>query len=86
MSVEEGGGCLDHSSGISIYLMLKKQYNYKSVCIQIKKKALWFPFGLVLWHINRCRLFNAKSIFIHINSSISNNSVQHKYSILFTLS
>ena len=38
----------------------------------------------VLWHINHCRLFNAKSIFIHINSSISNNSVWHKYSFLFT--
>ena len=25
-------------------------------------------FGLVLWHINHCRLFNAKSILIHINS------------------
>ena len=32
-------------------------------------------FGLVLWHINHCRLFNAKYIFIHINSSISSNSV-----------
>ena len=31
--------------------------------------------GLVLRHINHRRLFNAKSIFIHINSSISNNSV-----------
>ena len=29
----------------------------------------------VLWHINLCRLYNAKSIFIQINSSISNNSV-----------
>ena len=29
----------------------------------------------VLWHINHCMLFNAKSILIHINSSISNNSV-----------
>ena len=36
-----------------------------------KKKS----FGLVSWHINHHRLFNAKSIFIHINSSISNNSV-----------
>ena len=31
--------------------------------------------GWVLWHINYCRLFNAASILIHINSSISNNSV-----------
>ena len=26
--------------------------------------------GLVLWHINHCRLFNAKSIFKHINNSV----------------
>ena len=25
---------------------------------------IWF--GWVLWHINHCRLFNAKSSFIHI--------------------
>ena len=29
--------------------------------------------SLVLWHINHCMLFNAKSIFIYINSSISSN-------------
>ena len=29
----------------------------------------------VLWHINLCRLFNAKSIFIPINSSILDNSI-----------
>ena len=39
---------------------------------------VWF--GWVLWHINNCWLFNAKSIFIHINSSISNNSVLRKCS------
>ena len=33
-----------------------------------------------LWYINLCRLFNAKSIFIQINSSISNNTVSYKYS------
>ena len=37
--------------------------------------VVWF--GLVLRHTNHCWLFNAKSIFIHINSSISNNSVLH---------
>ena len=30
---------------------------------------------LGLWHFNHCRLFNAKSIFMHIVSSIANNSV-----------
>ena len=29
----------------------------------------------ILWQINLCRLFNAKSIFMQIISSISNNSV-----------
>ena len=40
---------------------------------------VWF--GLVLWHINNCRLFNAKSIFLHMISSSSNNLVQFKYSV-----
>ena len=31
--------------------------------------------GWVLWHINLCRSFNAKSIFMQIVSSFSNNSV-----------
>ena len=30
------------------------------------------------WHINLSRLFNAKFIFIHVNSSISNNSMLSK--------
>ena len=30
--------------------------------------------GWILWHINYFRLFKAKSIFIQMNSSISNNS------------
>ena len=34
-----------------------------------------YLFVWILWHINPCRLFNAKSIFIQINSSISNFSV-----------
>ena len=34
---------------------------------------IWF--GLILWHINHCRLFNAESIFIRMNSSISNNLI-----------
>ena len=38
-----------------------------------------FCFALLLWHINLCRLFNAKSILIHINSPVSSNSVWYKY-------
>ena len=34
---------------------------------------VWF--GLVLWHINHCRLFNTKSIFIQLISSILNSRV-----------
>ena len=35
----------------------------------------WLFGGLGLWHINLCGLFNAKSIFIEIIISISNNSL-----------
>ena len=37
--------------------------------------------GWILWHINLCRLFNAKSIFMWIISSISNNSARHGYTV-----
>ena len=35
--------------------------------------------SLVLWHINHCRLFNAKSIFIHIIIIIIMSCRQHGY-------
>ena len=68
--------------------MSSTKYVYKSHVFSMYKldltlnKLLWFGliwFGLVLWHINHCRLFNAKSTFIYINSYISNNSIQNKY-------
>ena len=37
--------------------------------------TIWLICLFVFMHINNCRLFNIKSIFIHRNSSISNNSV-----------
>ena len=38
----------------------------------------------ILWHIiNLCRLFNTKSIFIQINSSISNNTVSMSRKVPF---
>ena len=36
---------------------------------------------VILWHTNLCRLFNVKSIFIQINSSISYNSIKHKFTV-----
>ena len=41
-----------------------KKYGKKNGCL----------FVWVLWHIDLCRLFKAKSIFIQINNSISNIS------------
>ena len=38
--------------------------------------------GLVLWHINLYRLLYAKSIFIQIISSVSNNSVLYECNIM----
>ena len=55
------------------------QISYKKLHV-VTKELAWVCFGLVLWNINHCRLFNAKFIFMHINSSISNNSVSSKYS------
>ena len=45
-------------------------YIYMCVCV-----CVCVCVCLGTWHINPCMLFNAKSIFIQINSSISNNSV-----------
>ena len=37
--------------------------------------------GWFLWHINLDRLVKAKSIFIQIIISISNNSVEYEYTV-----
>ena len=42
---------------------------------------IWY--GLVLWYINHWWFFNARSIFVHINSSIRRYSVWHKNTVLF---
>ena len=60
---------------IYIYIFSRQEKKFcKEIlnCWNILKRWLvvW-----VLWHINLCRLFNAKSIFIWIISSILNNSV-----------
>ena len=59
----------------------------QQVCVHSFSSPSWVAtprFGLVLWHINHCRLFNAKSILIHMKSSISNNSSKDEHSFLFT--
>ena len=43
--------------------------------ISFRLTITWRLVGCVLWHINLCRLFNAKSIFMQIVSYFSNNSV-----------
>ena len=40
-----------------------------------------YTIKMVYWHINLLRLFNGKSIFIQIISSISNNSLYHEYTV-----
>ena len=57
----------DHSIYIYIYMERERERERES---ERGSLVVW-----VLWHINFCNLFNAKSIFIHISSSISNNSV-----------
>ena len=56
---------------------LRNNYT-KNVYMNIQWTLHWLV-GLlvvwVLWHVNFCWLFNAKSIFIQIISSVSNNSV-----------
>ena len=49
--------------------------NVDKIILRLKSKWFVCLFVWVLWQINICRLFNDKSIFIQINSSISNNSV-----------
>ena len=64
-----------HSKSYAINLFpLKWEHSFRqtlNMCVE--SLFVW-----LLWHINLCRLFNAKSIFIQINTSISNNSIMHK--------
>ena len=51
------------------------------VCVCLIYNLFVCLFVWVLWHINFCWLFNAKSIFIQMNSSISNYTIQPKYTV-----
>ena len=61
-------------------LTKQQLYSYLPPISQTIKHAVnswWYFFVCVLWHINRGRLFNAKSIFIWINRFISNCCILH---------
>ena len=73
------------SDNFQIYLTHKttpKQVQPVWVKVDLGVMATKMFIYLGLWHINICRLFNARSTFIQINTSISNNSPQHKYSLI----
>ena len=53
----------------------KYRFNFIKTFHQRSHQMRRTSIGLVLWNINHWRLCNAKSIFTHKNSSISNNSV-----------
>ena len=63
---------IDVSQKLEIYTYCPKNKNYVK---GVKKNGFGCLVGWVLWHINLCRLFNAKSIFMQTASSTSNNSV-----------
>ena len=78
--------CASHSPRLILrYAYTNCLYGRISIYCTIASGSLSPPncwlVGLVLWHINLCWLFKAKSIFIRIISSISNNSVLHEYSV-----
>ena len=67
-------------AGHLLQLIHHAQWKYVSYRLVNKLKS---RFCFVLWHFKHCRLFNAKSMYIHINSSISKTSVSYKYTELF---
>ena len=78
MNTEGIQGELNEIISLNIPCKLKK----KKIILEVFEAIFYFDglvwFALlwwVLWHINNCRLFNAKSIFIQRKGSISNNSV-----------
>ena len=70
-TIEKGG---ERGSAISVLMMWHDNDDDDTLFTRLRIFGL-VGLGLVLWRIHHCRLFNAESIFIHINSSMSNNSV-----------
>ena len=57
------------------YSPAEKQSVYSTASVNWASSAVVLVGWLGLWHINLCRLFNAKCIFMKIVSYILNNSV-----------
>ena len=51
--------CIEHIKTSSSLVFIDSKESPLILLIFLR----WF--GLVLWHVNHCRIFNAKSIFIH---------------------
>ena len=60
-----------------------EEITQKFLLLRLKSPLKCLFVWLVLWHINICSLFKAKSIFIQIHTSNSNSSVQYKYSAIY---
>ena len=58
---------------VLVLLQFELAYNNVAVLLISNYTTVGWLVGWFLWHINLCRLFNAKSIFMQV--SISNNSV-----------
>ena len=72
---------LDYGKGFSNYINIHISRAH-DVQNEVEIMVDWLVGWLVgfLWHINLCRLFNTKSIFIQI-SFISDNSIYHQYTV-----
>ena len=57
------------------HLWICMRYHVQRLLEENQNKSDIQLVGWFLWHIKPCRLFNAKCIFIQINSFISDNSV-----------
>ena len=67
---------LSHFVSFLLFMSFDRNINLILIIVSlIMTKNMGWLVNWVLWHINLCRSFNAKIIFIQIISSISNNSV-----------
>ena len=59
--------------GVLFYGILALFQSFNTESNYFNQNFVLIRFGFVLCHINHCRLFNAKSIFTPLKSSVSNN-------------